>query len=114
MPRAGGNQAEVPRTQLARLPADLRYDRAFQNVEALFKGMQMRLNDAPRIQEANADAHVHRAHPSIDVSDAAESGAVGFVETGHSGRACVDPGNRMHALCEAYQTYKAPRAKAPV
>ena len=51
-------------------------DAAFQNVEALFKRVQVRLNGSARIEKANAGAHVHRSHGAIHIGGAAKAGAV--------------------------------------
>lgn len=96
----------MPRTKIEEFPADLDRDRAFQNVETLFEGMQVRLNDAAGVQEANAHPHVDRTHAAIDVGDSAEAGTVRFIKRGRASRGSVDSGNVMHALCEAYQNCK--------
>ena len=102
------DKAEVARTQLAGLPADFRAHPSFQDVEAFFKRVQMRLDDSARLQEADAHPHVHRAHPVIDIGGAAETRAMGFVKVRRSGVGWVDPGDEMHGSVKLIKKRTAP------
>jgi hypothetical protein len=60
--------------------ADLGDHIAIQDVEAFFEGMQVRLNDTPCLQVADAGAHVDRTHATVHIGRAPKAGALVFVE----------------------------------
>ena len=71
-------------------------DAAFQNVEAFFERVQVQLNGAVGIKEADARAHVDRSQGAIHVRRAPETGAVVLIERGSLRGGWVDLGDSVH------------------
>ena len=91
-----GINPKLPGPSSVRLLPNLHLHAAFQNVEAFFKRMQVRLDRPAGIEKTDARTHVNRAHGTIHVSGSPEAGAVRLVELGGLRGGWVDLGDSVH------------------
>ena len=92
------DQSKVARPQQISLVSDFDNWVPAQDIEALFKRMQVRPDHSLGIKRANSDAHMHRAHVVIDVGGAPETAAVLLIRPGRLRPGCLNARGMVHRL----------------